>query len=75
MPEPPTSTWKDDPVTLLGLGVLDGAVDSYSLDRAKSVIDEVTNESWVIISRTAQRTEAASALGNPSGMGVTSEEN
>lgn len=34
-----TSTWDDDPVTLLGLGVFDGTVDCDALDHVKLFID------------------------------------
>jgi len=44
VPESPTGTWEDDPITLLGLGVLDSTVDSNSLCRVKLVIDWITED-------------------------------
>lgn len=72
MSEPSTGTWKDDPVALLGLGVLDSTVNSNSLNHVK--IGHRLDNGGIMgnLSRTAQRIEAASALGYPSGMGVTS---
>ena len=68
MSESSASTWEDHPVTLLGSGVLDGTVDGDTLNRVCEIIP------WAIgLSLTAQRIEAASALGIVSGMGVTSE--
>ena len=48
MSESSTGTWEDDPVTLLGLGVLDGTVDSDALNGMKSLIDQQRrNPGWL----------------------------
>jgi hypothetical protein len=70
MSESSTGTWDDNPITLLCLGELDGAIYGDTLNHVKLV----SRLDKVVVTRrpTAQRTEAASELGNPSGMGVTS---
>jgi len=34
-----TGAWDDDPITLLGLGVLDGTVHGDTLNRVKLLVD------------------------------------
>ena len=69
MSETSTRTGEDDPIADLRIGVLDRTVHGDTLSRRK--ISNVEKQTGRLLSLTAHKIDAASALSRPSGMGVT----